>query len=274
VLEGLEQDAAKAEQDLANVSAINGGHPRRLIFIIGFPRSGTTLLESRLSTLKKVKILEETHAVKQFYLQLQQQAGTENVMVYLSTLTAEQRMTLAQGYLNSLQDYVDIDDQDVIIDKMPLNALYLTPVLALFPQAKIILMHRHPMDVCVSSLKQRMINLFSVESFAKSYHCYFSLLQQFQQRFVDMLLVVKYEQLVTSYPREFAGILAHCGLQQVAQQPDSNSPAMFNTPSYHQVSQPLYTKAMNSYQHYHLYFNFQHQLLQTWCRQLGYAVND
>lgn len=274
VLDGLEQDAKRAVQDIQQGVPLRGTHVRKLVFIIGFPRSGTTLLESRLALINNVKILEETHAVKQFYQQLERQANGQNVMAYLANLSAEQQNLLAQDYLDSLQDYSVINDDDVIVDKMPLNAIYLAPVLALFPQAKIILMLRHPMDVCISSLKQRMINLFSVESFAQSYHCYFNLLATVQQQFADKVLAVKYEQLVTDYEQEFSAILAHCGLQQEAKTGSGNSPTMFNTPSYHQVSQPLYTKAVNSYQHYRLYFDFQHQLLQTWCRQLGYTASD
>lgn len=275
VIDVLQRDVQQAQQDLSYPRLNAAAHQRQLIFIIGFPRSGTTLLESRLSCFNKVKILEETHAVKQFYLQLQDRAGTQNVMAFLAEQSEEQLLMLAQLYLQSLQQYYVLEDDDIIVDKMPLNAIYLAPILSLFPQAKVILMLRHPMDVCISSLKQRMINLFSVEDFAQSYHCYFTLLMQLEQCFHERVLTVKYEQLVTEYQQVFSSIVEHCGITtepDLSQFSTIGKVRMFNTPSYHQVSQPLYTKAVNSYLHYEAFFQFQHPLLRRWCKQLKYET--
>lgn len=269
IVENLQQDAARAEQDINRVEAKLNGHHKQLVFIIGFPRSGTTLLESKLAQLENIKILEETNAVKQFYISLQLQSAGQNLVQYLSGLTEEQRTELANTYLTSLSHYTELCDEHIIVDKMPLNALYLAPMLLLFPQAKVVLMQRHPMDVCISSLKQRMINLFTVDAFAQSYDTYFSLLDIFLHKFNDNTLVIKYEQLVTDYSTLFNSVLQHCGLSAAQQQTDA--PTMFNTPSYHQVSQPLYTKAVNSYQHYWQMFDFQHPVLLKWCRALGYG---
>uniref|UniRef100_A0A486XQV8 TPR domain protein n=1 Tax=Rheinheimera sp. BAL341 TaxID=1708203 RepID=A0A486XQV8_9GAMM len=268
IVENLQQDAARAEQDIKSVEAKLHAHPNQLVFIIGFPRSGTTLLESKLAQLENIKILEETNAVKQFYLYLLQLSAGQGPVKYLAALTEQQRIELANLYLTSLSQYTELSDEHIIVDKMPLNALYLTPMLLLFPQAKVVLMQRHPMDVCISSLKQRMINLFTVDAFAQSYNTYFSLLDVFLHKFNDSTLVIKYEHLVTDYPTVFNSVLQHCGLSAAQQQ--SDAPTMFNTPSYHQVSQPLYTKAVNSYQHYQELFDFKHTMLIKWCKLLGY----
>ncbi|WP_019674849.1 tetratricopeptide repeat-containing sulfotransferase family protein [Arsukibacterium perlucidum] len=270
IVENLQQDASRAEKDINSVAVKLNAHPKQLVFIIGFPRSGTTLLESKLAQLDNVKILEETNAVKQFYLHLLQLSKGRELVEYLSGLTEPQRIALANDYLTSLSKYTELRDEHIIVDKMPLNALYLTPMLLLFPQAKVVLMQRHPMDVCISSLKQRMLNLFTVDAFAQSYDTYFSLLDIFLHKFNENTLVIKYEQLVTDYFTVFNSVLQHCGVSTAKQQ-QSDTPTMFNTPSYHQVSQPLYTKAVNSYQHYQKMFDFQHPRLIKWCKALGYG---
>lgn len=271
IVETLQHDATRAAQDIQSVGAKFNGHSRPLVFIIGFPRSGTTLLESKLAQLDSIKILEETNAVKQFYFHLKRLSVGQDLVQYLSGLTDEQRIELANTYLNSLSHYTELCDEHIIVDKMPLNALYLTPMLLLFPQAKVVLMQRHPLDVCISSLKQRMINLFTVDAFAQSYDTYFSLLDTFLHKFNDNTLVITYEQLVTDYSTVFNSVLQHCGLSAATQQ-QNDTPTMFNTPSYHQVSQPLYTRAVNSYQHYRQLFDFNHPLLTTWCIKLGYDI--
>lgn len=270
IVETLQHDATRAAQDIQSVAAKFNGHSRPLVFIIGFPRSGTTLLESKLAQLDNIKILEETNAVKQFYVHLKRLSVGQDLVQYLSGLTDEQRIELADTYLSSLSHYTELCHEHIIVDKMPLNALYLTPMLLLFPHAKVVLMQRHPMDVCISSLKQRMINLFTVDAFAQSYDTYFSLLDTFLHKFNDNTLVIKYEQLVTDYPTVFNSVLQHCGLSAATQR-QNDTPAMFNTPSYHQVSQPLYTRAVNSYQHYQTEFDFQHPVLVKWCKALGYS---
>lgn len=271
MMAGFQQELHRAHADLACAAEPIAGHPRVLNFIIGFPRSGTTLLESRLAACKDVKILEETYAVKHFYSHLQQLAQGQSVMAYVQSLAVSDRLNLAEQFLASLQSYGDFTEQHIIVDKMPLNALYLSPLLLLFPNATIVVMTRHPMDVCLSSLKQRMINLYCVAHFAESYHGYFSLLEQFVAHFATRVLTIQYEALVTDYANVFAEVLQHMGIHH-HQQTSSAAPMMFNTPSYHQVSQPLYTKSMNGFVHYQPFFDFQHPLLLAWCKKLGYAT--
>lgn len=269
IVKNLQHEVARAKADLSAVDSVLPGHLRPLTFIIGFPRSGTTLLESRLAQYRNVKILEETNAVKQFYLHLSQLSGEEHVVSFLQRQSESNRQALANQYLASLADYAELNADDIIVDKMPLNALYLTPLLLLFPYAKVVLMQRHPMDVCISSLKQRMINLFTVDDFVQSYDAYFSLLDSFEQAFKNNVLVIKYEHLVSDYQTVFNQVLDHCGISAVTPQL-TDSPAMFNTPSYHQVNQPLYQKAVNSYQHYQAFFDFNHPRMISWCEKLGY----
>ncbi|MDZ7901549.1 MAG: sulfotransferase [Rheinheimera sp.] len=271
----LQQETARAALDADRFQLELSGHERPLVFIIGFPRSGTTLLESRLAPLPKVKILEETNAAKQFYSDLLKQAGAQNVMSFIQQLAPQQRLALANDYLNRLNDYVPLQADDIIVDKMPLNGLYILPLLSLFPKAKVILMERHPMDLCLSSLKQRMINLFSVASFAQSYDCYFTLLETIKPTCSQFILTIKYEQLVTDFKTVFGSVLEHTAISEngIIEGVKPTAPFMFNTPSYHQVSQPLYTKSVSAYLNYQPFFNFKEPLLVEWCQRLGYSTD-
>tara|TARA_R110002126_G_scaffold33382_41_gene104621 strand:+ start:8123 stop:10069 length:1947 start_codon:yes stop_codon:yes gene_type:complete len=272
VFTGLKKSIVRAIEDIKQPVVGPSACSKKLIFIVGFPRSGTTLLESRLARIAGVKVLEETHAAKQFYYQLLARSDGEGVMAFLNQKSPAQCAELAREYLTSLQQYQHISEHDVVVDKMPLNASYLAPLLHLFPDARVMIMLRHPLDVCISSLKQRMINLFSVDDFAETYDCYFSFLTQFKSRFAPNVMELRYEELVANYQQVFATVLQHCQLicPEGGATKESAAPTMFNTPSYHQVAKPLYTSSVQSYEHYQHIFNLQHPTLTRWCEQLGY----
>ena len=153
----------------------------RFVFVIGFPRSGTTLLERILSAHPQVQILEETNAINDLYMKINEKSGG-SYFQKLSNLTEKETNQLRQSYINGIDDYVEWNKSEVIIDKMPMNVNHLALIKHLFPQALILLTLRHPLDVCISCLMQNMLQVFSFKSAAKVYDSYMEVLQAYQSR--------------------------------------------------------------------------------------------
>lgn len=289
IAEQLEEDAASSEVDFvstinrlsrintqAEVNKRKTSIDQNMVFIVGFPRSGTTLLESKLANVSNAKIFEETHALHDFLNSKNSTVNTTHVLDALNSLNNEQLDSLAVDYLRGLQDYVPFDDQDVIIDKMPLNGMYIDAILKLFPNAHVIVMLRDPRDICISCLKQSMIKTSSIDEFAKSYDVYMEFLHQRTNRYASDVSLLNYEFLVQNFATVFDNLLTKLGMQDSHISGNTQSDAaqnnrLFNTPSYDQVSKPVYTKAIGSFSKYADYLNFSDPTLLKWCKRLGYT---
>jgi tetratricopeptide (TPR) repeat protein len=242
------------------------------VFIIGFPRSGTTLLESRIANVKNVTVLEETNAIKDLYSHISELSKGGNVVEHLNNCSQLELNSLADEYFQQLRDYVDISDDGIVVDKMPMNGLYTLLIKTLFPRAKIVLAIRDPRDVCISCLKQPMIKLHSVGSFAVNYDQYFQFLCSIEKDYPDTFVKIKYENLVCDFDSQFSQLLRTLGIKiQQDEVSNTGSARLFNTPSYHQVVKPIYKEAINAFSNYQQYFDFENPLLQKWRIELDYV---
>jgi hypothetical protein len=248
-----------------------------MIFIVGFPRSGTTLLESKLAQIEGTKIFEETHALHDFLNSDANGKGRPALLGHLAALNNQQLDQLAADYLQGLQDYVSFDEDDVLIDKMPLNGMYIDQILTLFPNAQVIVMLRDPRDICISCLKQSMIQTYSVGEFAYNYDVYMTFLYERANASQSRVTILSYEDFVQEYKQTYALLLNTLGisdatvdLSQTGTGENERSNRLFNTPSYDQVSKPVYTNAVASFTPYVEHINFSQPALLRWCKQLGY----
>jgi len=243
----------------------------KFVFIVGFPRSGTTLLESRVANVKNVTVLEETHAIKDLYAHISERSEGRNVIEYLNNCSQLELNSFADEYFQQLGDYVDMQNHGIIVDKMPMNGLYTLLIKKLFPKSMIILAIRDPRDVCISCLKQPMIKLHSVESFVVNYDQYFQFLYSIERDYPDTFIKIKYEDLVNDFDSQFATLLTKLGIMIDQQEVAVASTArLFNTPSYHQVVKPIYKDAINAFRNYQLFFDFDNPILQKWVIELDY----
>jgi tetratricopeptide (TPR) repeat protein len=250
----------------------------KMVFIVGFPRTGTTLLESKLVLLPNIKLLEETHALQDF-LECERSNSRHTILEQLSSLDKIQLTQLSEEYISSLRDFVNFDDSDVLLDKMPLNGLYVDAIRLLFPSAKVVVMYRDPRDICISSLKQSMIQLYTVDQFAQRYDVYMTFLHQRLQDDSNQMCNVKYEDLVTDFDNVYKYILKKidliitykAGLQRNLEQDNHEVTQLHNTPSYDQINRPIYTSSIGSYKQYSAFLDFKHPLLKKWVNKLGYA---
>ncbi|MBA54264.1 MAG: hypothetical protein CMK89_07405 [Pseudomonadales bacterium] len=221
------------------------------VFVVGMPRSGTSLVEQILASHSKVFGAGELQDMNEVITRLQT-ITAKPFPEGLDQLSATHYRTLAARYVERVSTETD---KSVIVDKMPHNFRYLGLIAVLFPNARIIHCQRDPMDTCFSIYKQ----LFSEShpyacdqaALGHYYRLYQDLIAHWSQVMPDKILNLQYEDLVAETEQKTRQMLAFCGLEF---EPDCLSffttRRIVNTPSQAQVRQPIYKSAVHHWQHY------------------------
>jgi tetratricopeptide (TPR) repeat protein len=227
-----------------------------VIFILGLPRTGTTLVERILGSHDDVVSAGE---LNNFAMQLMQQArlkaGSQNLdrqqlVRQTSQLDFE---ALGRAYLDSCQPYRRRAAH--FIDKMPLNFLYAGLIHLALPGAKIIHMTRKPMDGCYSIYKCLFQDgypwSYDLDEIAAYFSAYHALMKHWQMRIPGVIHQVAYEDLVTDFENEARKLVDYCQLdwQQQILNFEKNTTAS-TTASATQVRQPVYTSSMGRWRDY------------------------
>lgn len=220
-------------------------------FLIGFPRSGTTLLELTLAGHPNIAVMEEPPLVQELYEDIIG-AGHSYPMI-LDQLEERRVASLRKKYFARAADYTDLTDKTVLINKHPLDTVFVPVIRAVFPDAKIIFSARHPLDVCLSCWMQEFqlnasnVNFLSLQGSADFYAASMDLWMHFQAEDDVQQLIVSYEDIVENHEAaarktvEFLGLDWH---QSVLNHTDmAKSLPRVNTASYHQVTEPIYARS-------------------------------
>lgn len=230
--------AALTEQGVRE--SVSGCDDRRPVFVVGLPRSGTTLVDRILSSHSRVGSHGES---TDFAMSLMQLAGSCKGKTELleRSLRVDPR-ELGLAYCRRLAAHADAR----IVDKTPANFLYLGLIARALPDARIIYMRRQPMDVCYAMYKTlfRMAYPYSYDlGDLGRYWLAFDVLMRHWQRVLPdgRMLVVDYEKLVAKPEDVIRGMLEHVDLpwEEACLRFDRN-PLPSLTASAAQVRQPLY----------------------------------
>lgn len=250
------------------------------IFIVGFPRSGTTLLEQMLDAHPALCSMDE-RAFLQDLIDHMAAAWNLRYPDDLAALSAAQCDELRALYWH----LVDTTGRRVpgarLVDKNPLNLLRLPLIARLFPQAPIVLALRHPCDVLLSCYVQNFrspafaLVCASLDSLARGY----SNAMRFWLRHAQMLqphvLTLRYEDLLDDFALQADRLATFLGLDDAApmRRFDEHARAkrFISTPSYAQVVQPLNRKAVGRWHAYAPWFAPVLPRLQPWIETWGYA---
>ena len=213
-----EADAALFEQlQSVTFEPVSGFEPTgpAPIFIVGMPRSGTTLLERILGSHAQVKDAGE---LTDFNCQLRwmcDQFGPARLDLPLAKAAmAVDWRELGQRYLEHTQWHAG--DKQFYTDKLPANFLNVGFIVNALPQAKILHMTRDPMDVCFSNLKELFADAYphsyDQTEMAQHYLRYRRLMSHWHQTFPGRVLDVDYAELVTAPDQVARDVLSFCGL--------------------------------------------------------------
>src|SRR5215469_11374841 len=183
-------------------SRTSWGHPsREPIFIIGLPRSGSTLIEQILASHSQVEGTEELPNVQQTVTRLRgfgPEGDDPRYPRILATLGAEDFRKLGEEYLAGTRAYRS--GKPFFIDKMPNNFRHVGLIHLMLPNARIIDARREPMACCFSNFKQLFANgqefTYGIEDIARYYRTYLEIMSHWEQVLPGRILRVQHEDVV------------------------------------------------------------------------------
>lgn len=263
-------------------ASVRAGHAQP-IFIVGFPRSGTTLVEQTLTAHPQIAAGDELpiiHSIAQrAQLLLASHAPYPNA---LSELWLGDRRghidTLRDLYLNEAQDMGAVaPGKRWFTDKMPLNETHLGLIGLLFPESPILHLVRHPLDVVLSVFSNGLTHGFhcasALETAATHYARIADLIVRYREAMPLRYHAVRYEELVTEQEREVRAMLDFIG------EPFDPATLAFHenarharTASYAQVTEKLYTRSRYRYRNYRKHLEPVIPILEPAITRLGYAI--
>jgi tetratricopeptide (TPR) repeat protein len=226
-------------------------------FIVGLPRSGSTLIEQILASHSQVEGTMELPDIMAIARRLS--AGTEdtdgaNYPRVLATLTEDQWLRLGEEYLERTRIYRK-RGTPFFIDKMPNNFVHLGLILVALPNAKIIDARRHPLACCLSGFKQHFAIgqqfTYSLEDVGRYYRDYAALMAHFDRVAPGRVHRVIYEQMVDDTETQVRALLDYCGLPFEANclRFYENSRAV-RTASSQQVRRPIFRDGVDQWRNF------------------------
>ena len=239
------------------------------IFVVGMPRTGTTLVERILSSHAQVASVGES---QNFGVLLKRAAGTPSARVLdEATLTRSTALDLGAVGAAYLQQTRPDSSKPRFVDKMPLNFFYLGHIARALPGARFVVLRRHPLDTCLSNFRQLFAPGFSYYEYAydmldtgRYYVMFDRLMAHWQQVLPGRILQVRYESLVTDQRQETARLLEHCNLEWDERCLDfEHNPEAVATASAVQVRQPLNASGAGRWRHYESQLQPVAELLRT-----------
>lgn len=242
------------------------------VFLVGFPRSGTTLLEQVLSTHSGLVCIEEREHLA---LAAQDVAGDPSKLAALSDAEIE---AIRAEYWKRVRAEADVRGR-IVVDKLPLNIIFLPLIRRVFPGAKILFALRDPRDVVLSCFQQRfgmnaaMVQFLQLETAAAYYDKVMSLGLLGRERLGLSELEVRYEDVVADLESVARSVTSFLDLpfEAAMLSPAETARARnINTPSARQVVEPIYTRSVARWKKYEAQLAPVLPILNPWAERLGY----
>jgi len=244
-------------------------------FLVGFPRSGTTLLDTMLMGHPKIDVLEEEPTLNAAEVLL---PGISEI----PTLDDERIRRARDAYVTTAASRVPMNPGNLLVDKNPLSMNLLPVIRRLFPEARVILALRHPCDAVLScfmtnfKLNQGMSSFLRLDTAAELYDLSFRHFERAQELFELPMHTVVYEKVVADRERELRSLIEFLGVEWRDEVLDHETTARtrgrIKTASYAQVGQPLYTRSAGRWQNYRKHLEPILPILEPWVRKFGYSL--
>jgi tetratricopeptide (TPR) repeat protein len=224
------------------------------IFIVGLPRSGSTLIEQILASHSRVEGTMELPNILNIVGQFDDLApARDGYPETLARVPRAQLSALGERYL--LETAPLRHGRERFTDKLPNNFSHVGLIHAMLPHATIIDARRHPMDACFSTFKQYFAEgqtfSYDLEVLGRYYRCYLELMDHWDAVLPGKVLRVQYEQLVRDPEANIRRLLEHCGLAfEPACLSFHETQRSVRTASAEQVRQPLYTSGVGHWRHF------------------------
>ncbi|WP_445144742.1 tetratricopeptide repeat-containing sulfotransferase family protein [Dyella sp. Tek66A03] len=248
------------------------------VFVLGFPRSGTTLLEQMIDAHPDFRSMDERAFVYEL-IERMQLAG-QHYPADLAELTQQNVDQLRAIYATRVNSVVPDLGHRRLVDKNPLNMLCLPMIARLFPEARIIMCLRHPCDVLLSCYMQPfrspafMVLCSSLERLARGYVQAFEHWYRHVEVFAPRVLEWRYESVVSHFDEHVVRLGHFLGVDDAAPMArfadHARSKSYISTPSYAQVTQGIHANAVNRWHAYRDRFEPVLPILRPMMQRLGY----
>lgn len=248
-------------------------------FLLGFMRSGTTLLETVLATSASVSATDE----REF---LAAPAGqflfSDKDLDRLRTLAGPELASLRASYWDATRDAGALFEERVLLNKMPFNSLRLPLIARLFPEARIILALRDPRDVVLSCLRHRFdpshltFEFFRLEDCARFYAATMELIELCRQKLPIQICEYRYEDMTADFDRVVRAVCAFIGVEWSEAMREFAAASGVLAPrsqSAAQVRRGLYTSGVGQWRRYREWMAPVLPILKPWIERFAYAAD-
>ncbi|MDB9759277.1 sulfotransferase [Candidatus Pelagibacter sp.] len=250
------------------------------IFLIGFPRSGTTLLDTILRTNQSIEVIEEKPILRNFLRNLN--IKIKNNFDHLDNLDKKFIQNMQNVYFEEREQYLENKKTKTVIDKMPLNIIHIAEILRFFPNAKFIFALRNPYDSVLSCFMQQfelnpaMKNFTSLESSVILYDLVMKLWATYSNIFSINCHFIKYEDIVIDFEKTTKEIFKFLEIDWSDNTKNFYITAKkrlnISTPSHNQVTSPLYTRSISRWKNYEKEFKSLKNILDPWLDKFNYKI--
>jgi len=258
----------------ADIPAAPAGNRRAPAFLVGFPRSGTTLLDTFLGGHPDARVLEEVPLV----------VAVERVLGDMAELpgrTEAQLVHARDAYFAEAANHLEPGFSGLVVDKLPLNMLAAPYLQAVFPDARFIFAQRHPCDAVLSCFMQDFaLNpstacFLDLETAATYYDAVMRVWTQSRDALPLNVHSLVYEELVADPEAALRPLVGFLGLDWRGELLDHRTTARaradIGSPSYNQVTQPISRFAAGRWKRYEKELKPVLPVLLPWAERLGYA---
>jgi tetratricopeptide (TPR) repeat protein len=244
-------------------------------FLVGFPRSGTTLLDTILMSHPGTEVLEEEPALMH---------ATEALggFAAIPSASGDDVKRGRDKYFEVARSLTPLAPGKLLIDKNPLSMNCVPAIRRLFPDAKVILALRHPCDVVLSCYvtnfkpNNAMASFLHLDTAAELYDLSFGLFEKARELLNPAVHVLTYEKLVEDRDAELRPLLEFLGLDWDDAVLDHESTARarghIKTASYAQVVEPIYKRSAGRWQNYRRHLEPVLPVLEPWVAKFGYNL--
>jgi tetratricopeptide (TPR) repeat protein len=232
-----------------------GFDTQECIFIIGLPRSGTTLVERILASHSEVYAAGELQAFPKVVIEAvtQREGRCVKKLDFVDSALQVDFKNLGRAYLDATRPQTGHTAR--FTDKLPLNYLYAGLIHVALPESRFVVLKRHPMDSCFAMYRTLFADAYpftyDLRDLSRYYVAWDRLMRHWESVIGDAWLSVSYEELVADQEGVSRKIVAHCGLAWEERCLDFHShPAAVTTASAAQVRRPLYSESVGKWRRY------------------------
>jgi predicted Zn-dependent protease len=238
-----------------------GSQDRSPIFIVGLPRSGSTLIEQILASHSEVEGTMELADIPRLAQELQGRESADSTPRYpgvLAELSAQDCERLGEKYLADTRVYrtgMAEAPPPFFIDKMPNNFRHLALIHLILPNARVIDARREPLACCFSNFKQLFASgqqfTYGIDDIARYYRMYVQLMAHWDDALPGKILRVQHEDVVADLEGNVRRILEFCGLEfEPGCVEFHKTERRVHTASSEQVRQPIYRDGIDQWRHF------------------------